>query len=161
MATRARELMLSGISRKGIGCIYRVQSKHVELPEGVICQNTVGLLFDRPSLAKTAPETAWALMGDLVATAFPGHRCVCLYSQKNWQKLRNILERIPYTTKEQRMLKRLALGFEVTLSRSEPLIVPATLELYARLTGDDLLIVKNSDYMEIWARDRLANWPLA
>lgn len=133
----------------------------MELPEGVICKNTVGLLFDRASLAKMAPEITWALTGDLVATVFPSNRCVCIYSQKNWQRLRNLLERIPHVVTEQRMLKRIALGFEVTLLRSEPLIIPRTLELYAGLTGDDLLIVKDSDYMEIWARDRLPNESLA
>lgn len=153
--------MTPDIRRKGIGCIYRVRSKHVELPEGVIGKNTVGLLFDRPSLARMAPEIAWALTGELVATAFPSYRCVCIYSQKNWLRLRDLLEHIPYATIEQRMLKRVALGFEATLPRSEPLIVPGTLELYAGLTGDDLLIVKDSGYMEIWARDRLANESLA
>lgn len=136
--------------------IYSVTSKHVELPEGVIAKNTVGLLFDRLTLAGAAPEIAKAIAGDIVATAFPDRRCVSLYSEKTWLELRRILRRIPGKTVAQRTIKRISLGFEATISQTDPFMVPVTLESYACLTGNDLLVVESPDYMELWARDRLA-----
>ncbi|MBQ0834780.1 hypothetical protein [Marinobacter sp.] len=142
------------LSKEGIQT-FGVTSKHVELPEGVILENTAGLLFERSILGDLCPEVAWAVAGDLVATVFPERHCVSLFRKKCWQELREILENMPRGTLEQRALKRVALGFETCIRSSEPLIVTGSLECYARLTGDDVLVVKNSDYMELWAKDRL------
>lgn len=133
--------------------VYRVTSKNVVLPEGSTATNSVGLLFERPVLGQIAPEIAEALSGDLYATAFPDRRCVCLYSEKKWLELRSLLDRIPNETVEQRKIRRIALGFEAKISHSEPFIVPVTLTSYGRLTGDDLLVVEEPEYMELWARD--------
>lgn len=133
--------------------VYRVTSKNVDLPEGSTATNAVGLLFERPVLGQIAPEIAKALSGDLYATAFPDQRCICLYSEKRWLELRSLLDRIPNETVEQRKIRRIALGFEAKISRSEPFIVPITLASYGRLTGDDLLVVEGPEYMELWARD--------
>ncbi|GGC77312.1 hypothetical protein GCM10011362_27360 [Marinobacter halophilus] len=39
-----------------------------------------------------------------------------------------------------------------------PFIVPVTLQSYARLTGDDLLLVEGPEYMKIWST---AQWRVA
>lgn len=132
---------------------YRVTSKNVVLPEGSTATNSVGLLFDRPALGQIVPEIAQVLWNDLYATAFPDKRCVCLYSEKRWLELRSILDRIPSETIEQRKIRRIALGFETKISRSEPFIVPVTLVSYGRLTGKDMLVVEGHEYMELWAKD--------
>lgn len=136
--------------RNGIGCIYRIQSEAVEFPEGFIGGPDVGLLLDRETIVRTVPGTAIALSRNLVATTFPD-RGVRLYSERRWWELRNFLEKLPNGAREVRFLKRVVLGFEVTLKPSNPLVIPASLQLMARLTGDDVLIVFEDDYMEIWA----------
>jgi len=132
---------------------YNVTSKNVVLPEGSTATNAVGLLFDRLSLGQEVPEIAQVLWGDVYATAFPDRCCVCLYSEQKWFELRSILERIPNTTNEQKKLRRIALGLEVKISHSEPFIVPVTLASYGRLSGDDVLVVKGPECMELWAMD--------
>lgn len=134
---------------------YSVVSRQVEFPEGVVLKNSVGLLFDRSMLGELCPEVARAVAGDLVATVFPDRRCVSLFSKSRWSELRKILDKVPRDTLEQRTLRRLALGFETYIPRTEPMIVTVTLESYARLTGDDVLVVQNAGYMELWAKDKL------
>lgn len=145
----------NGSLRNGAKKNYSVASRQVESPEGVVLKNSVGLLFDRSMLGELCPEVAWAVAGDLVATVFPHRRCVSLFSKSRWSELRKILDKVPCDTLEQRTLRRLALGFETYISRSEPMIVTVALESYARLTGDDVLVVQNAGYMELWAKARL------
>lgn len=129
----------------------RILSTYVELPEGYLHPNGVGLLFDRSDFAAASPSVARVLLGNLVATAFPGRRCVCLFSERRWSDLRQILDQIPNNTFEQRKIRRIALGFETQISARAPFIVPVTLQSYAHLTGDDLLLVDGPEYMEIWS----------
>lgn len=130
---------------------YRIRSTQVVLPEGSIYPNGVGLLFDRSDLAKSAPSIALALRGNVVATTFPERRCVCIYSESRWLELRQLLNRIPNQKFEQRKIRRIALGFETWISSTAPFIVPVTLQSYAGLTGDDVLLVESSEYMELWS----------
>jgi hypothetical protein len=131
---------------------YSVVSRQVEFPEGVVLKNSTGLLFDRSMLGELCPEVAWAVAGDLVATVFPDRRYVSLFSESRWKELRQILNKVPRDTLEQRTLRRLALGFETYIPRSEPIVITVTLKSYAKLTGDDLLVVKSRDYMELWPK---------
>lgn len=134
---------------------YSVVSSQVEFPEGVVLKNSTGLLFDRSMLGGLCPEVARAVSGDLVATVFPDRRCVSLFSESRWNELRQILKKVPHNTLEQRTLRRLALGFETYIPRSEPMVLTVTLQSYAGLTGNDLLVVHSSDCMELWAKDKL------
>lgn len=129
----------------------RIFSTYVELPEGYLHPSAVGLLFDRSELAAAFPSVARVLLGNMVATSFPDRRCVCLYSERRWSDLRQILDQIPNDTFEQRKIRRIALGFETQISARAPFIVPVTLQSYAHLTGDDLLLVDGPEYMEIWS----------
>lgn len=83
-----------------------------------------------------------------------GARCARLYSERQWWELRDFLEELSDSEKAVRSLKRLALGYQTTLKPACPLMIPATLQYRAALTGDDVLIVFEDDYMEIWA-DRM------
>ena len=134
---------------------YSVVSRQVEFPEGVVLKNSAGLLFDRSMLGELCPAVAWAVAGNLVATVFPERRCVSLFSESSWKELRQILNKLPRDTSEQRTLRRLALGFETYIPKSDPMILTVTLESYAGLTGNDFLVVQSSDYMELWAKDKL------
>lgn len=136
----------------------RILSTYVELPEGYLHPNAVGLLFDRSDFAAASPSVARVLLGNLVATAFPGRRCVCLFSERRWSELRQILGQIPSDTFEGRTIRRIALGLETQILARAPFIVPVTLQSYARLTGDDLLLVEGPEYMEIWSA---AQWRVA
>jgi DNA-binding transcriptional regulator/RsmH inhibitor MraZ len=137
----------------------RILSTYVELPEGFLHPNAVGLHFDRSELAAASPSVARVLLGNMVASAFPDRRCVCLYSERRWSGLRQILDQIPNDTFEQRKIRRIALGLEAQISVRAPFIVPVTLQSYARLTGDDLLLVEGPEYVEIWSATqwRVAN----
>ena len=79
----------------------------------------------------------------------------CQKSESSWKELRQILNKVPRDTSEQRTLRRLALGFETYIPKSDPMILTVTLESYAGLTGNDFLVVQSSDYMELWAKDKL------
>ncbi len=138
-------------SKNRIGCAYRVSSTYAEYPDEPDYGPECGLLFSRASISKLAPEFESMLSGSMVATALPGFRGVCLFSQRKWEKVRLVFESLPNVDFEVRRLQRVALGHATPLEASCPCVIPITLQSYARLTGDDVLIVFEGDYAEIWS----------
>lgn len=138
-------------SKNRIGCAYRVSSTYAEFPDEPDYGPECGLLFSREYISKLAPEFKSMLSGSMVATALPGFRGVCLFSEQKWEKVRTVFERLPNVDFEARRLQRVALGYATPLEASCPFVIPVTLQSYARLTGDDVLIVFEDDYAEIWS----------
>jgi hypothetical protein len=138
-------------SRNIIGCAYRVPSTPVELPDDWACSPGCGLLFEREAIANMAPKIAPMLSNMVVATALPGIRSVCLFSETRWERVCAVLENLSSSDYEARRLQRMALGYSAPLSPSCPFVIPVTLQSYAHLSGDDVLIIFEEDYAELWS----------
>lgn len=138
------------------GCAIRFTAPMEGWDEELYPDRGTGLSLNRATLAAKDPRLKQLLGKDLVLTCSPNYRAVLVYAESYWDEIqRPQLEQLPNGDPECRRMQRLMLGHATPVVQSDPLIVPTTLIHFAALTGDDVLVVFDPEYAEIWGTAQL------
>lgn len=81
--------------------------------------------------------------------------CLFVYSNLEWEKITNKLNKLPFTKKDARNFNRFFLSgaIEVELDKQGRINISNPLATYANLEKD-VVIIGVGDRLEIWAKDR-------
>lgn len=85
--------------------------------------------------------------------------CLFVYSNSEWEKITNKLNKLPFTKKDARNFNRFFLSgaIEVELDKQGRINISNPLATYANLEKD-VVIIGVGDRLEIWAKDRWENF---
>ena len=85
--------------------------------------------------------------------------CLFVYSNSEWEKITNKLNKLPFTKKDARNFNRFFLSgaIEVELDKQGRINISNPLATYASLEKD-VVIIGVGDRLEIWAKDRWENF---
>lgn len=126
-----------------VGCVY-------PCPFAQIKEQFV---LDRQALAKLSPEVAQLISGELVLTASPEWRALCLYERNRWETLAEKVMQLPSDDRDTRRLQRIMLGNAHWFEAEEPVILPPTLEAFLGIEGRSRkawILVFDKESSEIW-----------
>lgn len=142
---------------KTAGSALRFNALIEEWDEDLYPDRESGLRLDRAAIGARDLRADQLLRDDLVLTCSPDYRAILVFPESYWNDtLRPTLESLPNQDPESRRFQRVLLGHATPVSRDDPLIVPVTQMHFARLTGDNVLIVFDAEYAEIWSDSQLA-----